>query len=310
VEHRLPPEPGSRADATTAGVRRLRPGILFSLTSMITIQTGNALAAPLISRISALGATAVRTIFAAALLTAVLRPRVLGRSQGDRWVVAAFGVVLLAQNISFYEALSRLSLGIAVTISLLGPLGAAVLHSTRRRDGLWVVLSLAGVLLIADTSTAGGLHVSEAGLGWGLLSALSWGTYVLIAARAVRQFGGLDGLALGFALAGLVSIPIALGSAGAGLWHLGILSRGLLVGALAGAIPFTLESQALRRLGERIFGILASVEPAIALIIGVILLGQTPTVPQVLGMALVALAAAGASMTPERRFVALEGGAA
>lgn len=218
-----------------------------------------------------------------------------GQDRTRRGVVlaGAFGLVLAGMNASFYQALDRLPQGAAVTIEFTGPLALSLCLSRRRRDLVWVLLAAAGVLALGR----GGLHrLDGVGVLFALAAAACWAAYILLSRRVGQHFAGLDGLLLASIVAAVAVLPLALSAAGSRLLDPTVLGVGLAVAVLSSALPYALELQALRTLDERTFGVLMSAEPAVAALVGLIVLGQRLQPVQVVGVVLVALASAGSTL--------------
>jgi inner membrane transporter RhtA len=265
--------------------------VALVLGGVTSIQFGAALAATLFDDLGPGGTSLVRLVFAAIILVAIFRPAVRGRSAADLKLVAAFGLVLGAMNVAFYEALDRIPLGIAVTIEFLGPLGVAIAGSRRPRDVLWVAMAAAGIVLLADPS--GDLDL--VGAMFALVAAAFWGAYIVLAARAGPRFKGTEGVALAMVFAALVPIAPGLAQAGADLLDPELLALGCGVAILSSAIPYSLETEALRRIPRHVFGVLMSLEPALAALAGLLVLGQELGPAQLAAIGLVVAASAGAS---------------
>jgi inner membrane transporter RhtA len=201
-------------------------------------------------------------------------------------------------NLAFYEALDRIPLGVAVTIEFAGPVAVSVALSRRPLDLVWVVLAVAGILLLADPFGAGA--VDPVGLLFVGTAAVAWAVYIVIAARAARRFEGLTGLALASAVAALVPLVPGVASAGADLLAPEMLALGLLVALLSSVIPYSLETTALRRIPPRVFGILMSLEPGVAALAGFLVLGQRLGARDLLAIALVIAASVGVTRTSPR----------
>lgn len=268
------------------------PPVVLVLTAITTLQFGAALGATLIDDVGAAGAALLRLAFAAAILMAVWRPRVAGREKGDLWLAAAFGATLGGMNLAIYEAIERIPLGIAVTIEFAGPLAVAVLASRRRLDVLWAVLAAAGILVLADP---GGGEVEIAGVLFALAAAVCWGLYIVVAARAGQRFRGSDGLALAMTLGVLVPLVPGIISGGTGLLDGEVLAIALCVALLSSVIPYSLETEALRRMPKNVFGVLMSLEPGVAALAGFLVLGQDLGPRELVAIGLVVLASAGAT---------------
>jgi inner membrane transporter RhtA len=195
-------------------------------------------------------------------------------------------------NFSFYSAIHRIPLGIAVTLEFVGPLAVAVFGSRRWIDLLWVALAAGGILALAH-GQAHGLDALGAGLA--LLAGCLWGTYILVNARVGQAFERGTGLALALCVALLAMIPVGVVQGGAHLLDAPSLALGVAVGLLSSAIPYSFEIEALRRIAPAVFGVLMSLEPAMAAVAGLIVLGQGLSARAVAGIALVVCASIGAS---------------
>ena len=268
------------------------PPVALVLTAITTLQFGAALGATLIDDVGAAGAALLRLAFAAAILLAVWRPRVGGRERGDLWLAAAFGATLGGMNLAIYEAIERIPLGIAVTIEFAGPLAVAVLASHRRLDVLWAVLAAAGILVLADP---GGGEVELAGVLFALAAAVCGALYIVVAARAGTRFRGSEGLALAMAIGVLVPLVPGLISGGTGLLDGEVLAIAICVALLSSVIPYSLETEALRRMPKNVFGVLMSLEPGVAALAGFLVLSQDLGLRELVAIGLVVTASAGAT---------------
>ena len=264
----------------------------------MSTQVGAALAKGLFDDLGPGGTTFLRVGFAAVVLTLVARPAIAGRSSGDLWTAAVFGLTLAGMNLCFYEAIDRIPLGIAVTIEFLGPLGVAVALSRRRLDFLWVVLAAVGIALFADRGEAGALDTT--GVLFVLAAAGFWAAYILMSARTGRVFPGGAGLSLAMIVGTALLVPVGVADGGSALLEPELLAAGAGVAVLASAIPYTFELEALRRLPAGVFGIFMSLEPAIAALAGWIVLSQGLGVRDVVAIGLVVAASAGASLAAPR----------
>jgi inner membrane transporter RhtA len=262
------------------------------LAGMLSVQVGAALAKQLFPVVGSLGSVALRLFFAAIVLVAIWRPSPrLGR--GAWPVILAYGLVLGGMNLSFYLSLTVLPLGVAVTTTFLGPLAVAVGGSRRWIDGLWALPALAGVLLLAE----GGGDVQPIGIALALVTASCWAAYILLSAALGRRTTDGGGLAIGMVVAMLVVVPIGVAEAGPRLLEPWVLLAGLGVALLSSVIPYSLELEALRRMPPKVFGVLMSLEPAIAALIGLLLLGEVLAPTQWLAVFLVVAASVGATRT-------------
>jgi inner membrane transporter RhtA len=268
------------------------PPTLLVLCAVASVQFGGAFAKTIFDEIGPGGTVFLRVFFAALILGALWRPALSGRSAADWRLVAGYGFALVAMNLSFYEALDRIPLGIAVTFEFVGPLGVAIAGSRRALDLLWVALAAAGILLLSDFGTA---DLDGLGVALALVAGGFWAAYILLAARVGRRYPGGQGLALGMAVGVLMVAPVGLADGGGDLLSAEVLAIGLAVAVLSSAIPYTLELEALRRMPQGVFGVLMSLEPGAAALAGFIVLGEDLAAREVVAIALVVAASAGAA---------------
>jgi inner membrane transporter RhtA len=268
------------------------PPTLLVLTAVTSVQFGAALAKSLFDEIGAGGTVFVRVLFAAIVLALIWRPRLAGHGARDLWLALAFGLVLAGMNLAFYAALDRIPLAIAVTFEFVGPLGVAVFGSRRALDLVWVGLAAAGILLLSDF---GGAGLDGLGVALALLAGALWASYILLSARLGRVFPGGGGLALAMLVATVPLAPVGIADAGSELLVPWVLAVGAAVGILSSAIPYALELEALRRLPVGVFGVLMSLEPAVAALAGFVVLGESLATREVAAILLVVAASAGAA---------------
>jgi inner membrane transporter RhtA len=279
------------AESTITAPPRVPPVVLV-LGAISCVQVGSALAKTLFDEIGPGGTVFVRVLFAAVVLVLVWRPRVSDRSRGDLLLAVVFGVTLAAMNIAFYSALDRIPLGITVTLEFVGPLGVAVFGSRGPLDLLWVGLAAAGILLLSDFGSA---DLDGLGVALALLAGGFWAAYILLSARVGRVFPGGSGLALAMVVAAALLFPVGVGDAGADLLVPWILAAGAAVALLSSAIPYSLELEALRRMPPGVFGVLMSLEPAVAALAGYVVLGEDLVAREIVAILLVVAASAGAA---------------
>ncbi len=266
------------------------PAPLLVLGGVFSVQFGGALAATLIPQIGVGGAVLLRIGFAAVIIVAVVRPRLRGLSRRAWTTAVLFGVALGLMNWSFYGALAHLPLGVAVTVEFLGPLVLAAALSRTLRDKLAVLAALVGVVLVSEALTVPLAELSLVGLGLAATAGVMWAAYILLSERTGAELPGLDGLAIALVVATLVVLPAGVSTLGSWTWsHVG---AGLGLAVLSSLLPYSLELLALRRMAAAVFGILLSLEPAVAAVAGLLVLGQVLHATQVVGMALVVLASA------------------
>jgi inner membrane transporter RhtA len=258
----------------------------------ISLQLGAALAHQLFATLTPPGVAFVRLAVAAVVLSAVLRPS-LRRPRRDLALAGAFGVVLGTMNLSFYEALERAPLGVVVTIELLGPMVVA-LASARRHIVVWAVLALVGTALLSQAALRHLSGITPAGLGFALGAATCWAGYILLGSRVSRRFDSGTGLALGLVAGAVVIAPVGILSAGPALARPALVAEGAVVAIASSVIPYSLEMEALRRISAGLFGLLMSVEPVVAGLVGLVVLGQRLDALDWVAMACVVVACAGA----------------
>jgi inner membrane transporter RhtA len=227
---------------------------------------------------------------------ALWRPRAAGHARRDLALAAIFGLTLAAMNFCFYSALDRIPLGITVTIEFVGPLGVAVAGSRRLLDLLWVAMAAAGILLL---SSLGSSDLDGLGVALAVLAGGFWAAYILLSARVGRVFSGGTGLAMAMVVASALLLPIGVTEAGADLLTPWLLGLAFCVAVLSSAVPYSLEMEALRRMPPRVFGVLMSLEPAVAALAGFVLLGEDLVAREVVAVLLVVAASAGAASQAE-----------
>jgi inner membrane transporter RhtA len=283
--------------APDAGWLSRAPSGGLVIGGIASVQIGGALAVHLFAWVGPAGAVLLRMVTAALILLATSPPRLRGRALHGLPVAVVFGLVLAGMTLSFYNALHRVPLGIAVALEFVGPLTVAVAGSRRSLDLVWVALAVGGIVAL----TRGGAEpISALGVFFALLAGALWGCYILLSARVGRAFERGAGLTVALCVAAVVALPVGVASAGASLVQPRALALGAAIGLLSSAIPFSFEMEALRRMPASLFGVLMSLEPAMAALTGFVLLGQQLTARALLGIALIVAASVGASMGSRR----------
>ena len=266
------------------------PPTALVLLGIVSVQVGSALAKQLFSAVGSFGTVALRLFFAATVLMLLWRPSL--RIDRRAWtVVLSYGVILGTMNLCFYLSLARIPLGIAVTIEFLGPLAVAVAGSQRWLDAFWALLAAGGVVLLME----GRGNVNLVGFLFALAAGTCWGLYILVGAALGRHTTEGNGLALGMVIAALVAVPFGVVHSGAALIQPRVLIAGFGVALLSSVIPYSLELEALRKIPPRVFGILMSLEPAMAALIGLVILRESLHWTQWIAVLCVMAASAGAT---------------
>ncbi len=264
--------------------------VLLAVTSL---QVGAAFAVEVFDDLGPAGAAFGRLGFAAVILVAWWRPKVRGRPVG---LAIVFGLALGAMNLCIYEAIDRIPLGVAVTFEFIGPLGLAVALSRKPLDLLWVALAAAGILGLADYS---GGSLDPAGVAFALAAGALWAAYIVLSQRTGAAFPGGSGLAIAMVAGALLVAPFGIADAGGELLKPELLGVLLAVALASSVLPDSLELEALRRLPKRVFGVLMSLEPAVAALAGFAVLGQDLAARDWVAIGLVVVASAGASTLEE-----------
>jgi inner membrane transporter RhtA len=283
-----PRPPRLRAARATAGLAPRLLGPTYIIASCASLQTAAALATTVFATFGPAGTGALRFLAAAVVLMAVVRPRLRHRSTTFWWAVTTLGATVAATNFFLYEAIARIPLGTAGTLVFLGPLTLALLSTRRRLDLAWAIAAGIGVALLTGASSV----TSLLGVAFAIGAAASVAASILTAQRVGKHAQGLDGLALSITVAALITLPISL-IAALNTAHGLDIPVVAAIGVLGIAIPYALEFMALRRVGVRTYGILLSLDPAIAGLAGLLFLGQQLYAAELLGIALVMAASAG-----------------
>jgi inner membrane transporter RhtA len=286
-----------------ATVPRRRAGAVgLVVGGQFSVQFGAAVAALLFERVGAGGAVALRIGLSGAALLLVCRPRLRGRSRADLLTVVGYGLALGGMNLCFYEAISRIPLGAAVTLEVLGPLALSVLAARGVLRWVWAGLALAGVVLLG---MAGFTGLSPVGAAFALAAGALWACYILLAQRAGRSYDRLDGLALGLGVAALLVAPVGIAAAGTALLDPTVLALGAAVAVLSSLLPYSLEMSSLRSVPAATFAVVMSLSPAVAALAGAVVLGQPLSPVGAVAIALVVAANVGAvgwALQPSGRY--------
>lgn len=282
-----PPAQGAPAGGSTP----IRPTAMV-LTGIVSVQCGAAVATRLFDDVGPLGTVTLRIGAAAALLLVLWRPQARELGRGELRLVLAFGIALAGMNLAFYAALDRIPLGVTVALEMVGPLSVAVAGSRRRLDLLWVALAAVGVVLLCADRSSGG--ADTVGVLLALAAGACWAAYILLAARTGASMAGGSGLAMAMAVAFALVLAPGVLDGGADLLRPEVVAVGAAVGVLSSVVPYSLELEALRSLSTATFGILMSLEPAMAALAGLAIAGQNLSGLDLAAIALVITASGGA----------------
>ena len=289
----LPPAPtGTAAD-------RARRGSAMALGSMLCVQLGVAVSVGLIDRVGAEGTAWLRLVWAGLLLGLLGRPWRLRLPRSTVAACVGLGVVTAGVTLLFMQAVARLPIGTASALEFLGPLSVAVLRGRGSGRWLWPLLAALGVLLLTEPWSG---RADPVGVAYALAAACCWAGYILLTQRVGDRVAGLAGLSLSMPVAGLVATGAVLVSGGEMFGELtpGLWLAGLGLALLLPVVPFSLELLALRRLTTAAFGTLMCLEPGIALVVGLEVLGQVPSAVALVGIGFVVAAGIGAERTGAR----------
>ena len=275
-------------------VRPVPPQALL-LGGIASVQFGAALANKLFAQAGPSGVVFLRLVLAAAILSLIVRPSLRGRTRSDLLAVLAYGLILGVMNWSFYESLARLPLGVAVTIEFTGPLAVAIAGSRRALDGLWVLLAGGGVVLLALRGDRS--DITAAGVLLALSAGVCWAAYILVSQRVGRTWAQVDGLAIALWIGTLVVVPAGIAQGGDALLRPSVIAGGAAVAILSSILPYSFELIALRRLRAATFGLLMSLEPAVAALAGVIVLGQPLRAITAIAIVMVVVASVGTTLS-------------
>jgi len=275
----------------------MRKAIAMIAGSIVSVQLGSSIAKSLFPDAGPIGMVWLRVTAAALILTVVARPRLRGHTQRDWFVLGQYAVALIAMNVTFYQAIARIPVGLAVTIEFLGPLAVAIVKSRGAKDLIWVGLAAAGVVLLGGSPGS----LTWAGVGFALAAAACWGAYILIAPHVGARWSGAQPVALANIAGSVVLIAPALILHGAVFTRPWVWIAGLALGLLSSVLPYGLELAALRTLDQRVFSIMMSVEPAVAALWALIILGEKLSPTDLVAMGCVIAASVGITWTTSRQ---------
>lgn len=265
------------------------------LVTEVSINYGSSLAGLLIPVVGSPVVVAARQLVMACTVLPFYRPKLATLTWRRLWPALALGVVLAVMNLSFYQAVDILGLGIAATIEFLGPFAVALAASRRLIDFVFAAAAATGVFLLTWTDGT----LDPVGIAFGLTAAASWAAYILLTRRVAMQFPGLEGISVASIVSLALLVPLALITVDWSRFDWRILGLLLAVGALSSAFPYTVDTFILRRITPRLYAIITSFGPVIAAVFGFLVLGESFTLLQQVAI-LVVCAAAGAAIATQR----------
>jgi len=267
---------------------------------IVSVQYGAALAKGLFAAVGPEGATTLRLIFGSMILCVLMRPWRVKVSRAVLPSLIGYGVSVAVMNLLFYMALKTVPLGITVALEFTGPLLVATLQSHRKLDILWVVLAVAGILLLSPPIPTDHLatdhRVDPFGVACALGAGAAWAVYIIFAQRAGAELGHQTA-AIGMSLAAVLVLPVGIVHSGMALFQPSILASAVAIGLFSSALPFTLEMVALTRMPARVYGTIAALDPAAGALMGLVMLHEALTLWQWAGIAVVMTAASGSALT-------------
>ena len=293
------PKPSPRELGGASALSAIPPPGLV-LLAIVAMQVGAGLATHLFPVLGAEGTVAVRIIFSALLLGIAARGRIrmFGQVFLRNWILLlAFGLCVAVMNFFFYQAIARIPLGAAVALEFIGPLGVAALTSRRAGHFVWVTIAATGIILLSPVA---GADLDTLGVLFALLAGMGWAFFILLAGRVGKRVPGNDGLAIAMTIAAITMTPFVTPVAVDLITNPLILLAGFGVALLSTTIPFTLEFQALKHLSARAYGVLISLEPAVAALVGAILLDERIGTQGMIAVTCVVVAAIGITLTEKR----------
>jgi inner membrane transporter RhtA len=267
----------------------------MAVASMFCVQLGLAASVGLFDDIGPEGAACLRLSWAGLIALAIVRPRRSTFSTAALRGGVALGLVTAGVTMLFMAAVDHLPLGTAVALEFLGPLGVAVVRGRGVGAG-WPLLAACGVVLVTEPWQG---DVSTVGVAYALGAAACWAAYIVLTQRVGDAVSGVKGLAISLPVAGLASCVVA-GPSLAAEFSVELAVAGLGLAVLLPLVPFALEMLALKRLDAGAFGTLMALEPAFAVGVGLVALGQVPGPLAVVGIACVVTAGIAAARAGER----------
>ena len=273
--------------------------VALLLVSMLSIQCSASLAKTVFPMVGPAATTALRLLFAALVLLPVMRPWRAKLTLRDWQPIILYGLSTGIMNMCFYQAISRIPLGVGVALEFTGPLATAMVGSRRPVDFLWIALAMGGLYLLLPIHEFSG-NLDPVGVAFALGAGFCWAMYIFFGKRAGNAGGGAS-VSLGMIVGACAAFPFGFAAAGTSMFSLSVLPLALLLGIFSSALPYALEIVALKQLPSQTFGILMSLEPVLAALSGFVFLGERLTCEQWIALACMIVASIGATMTIRKR---------
>lgn len=288
---------------STSGQHAAAIGICAALASQISMNLGAGFAKQLFPMLGAYGVTSLRIALAAAMLFALYRPWRRPVTRAAIPALLIYGAMLGTMNLTYYQALARIPIGIATGIEVMGPLAVVLLASRRPRDYLWLALAVLGLILLLPLGHDDGLD--PVGIAFAFGAAACWALYIIFGKRVAGALGS-NAAPWGMLVAAILTLPIGLSTTGTILFSPAVLLIGAGIALLSSAIPYSLEIEAMRRLPAHVFGMLLGASPAVGALAGYVILDEILTPVQWLAIACIIVSAIGSSVVASRPTTTLE----
>ena len=265
------------------------------LVTEVTINYGSSLAGLLIPVVGSPVVVAVRQLMMAITVLPFYRPKFVTFTWARLWPALLLGVVLAVMNLTFYESVDRLGLGVAATIEFLGPFAVALAASRRFLDFVCAAAAAGGVFLLTWSDGT----LDPVGIALALTAAAAWAGYILLTRRVATQLPGLEGITIASLVSLVLLVPLAVVTVDYSKLNWGVIGLLVAVGVLSSAFPYTVDTFILRRITPRLYAIITSFGPVVAAVFGVLVLGETLLLQQQVAIVVVC-AAAGAAIATQR----------
>jgi inner membrane transporter RhtA len=263
------------------------PPHLYFVVAATFHYLGPSFAVLLFARLEVLGVAWLRIASAAAVFAVWRRPwRMLGGlDQTERRLLLGWGTTLAVMNACFYEAVSRLALATVSAIEFLPVIALAAVGARTRRNGAALTLAVGGVYLLTDVHLAG----AALGFAFAFANAVLFAGYIVLADRVAKRshLRGIDGLGLAMLIAVIVVTPIGGWDALPAFAQPTALLAGIGVGISSSVIPYAADQLAMARLPRATYATMVALLPAVATVIGIVVLTQLPSPVEVAGLLLV-----------------------